>query len=315
MRKPPTLILEVVALTAAVAVAAAVSLVSKSTAKPVVLYAPTVLGSQPDGAVVVAQEDRDLAVALALKPQSGKLLALVTALDQEGTGAAGLDVRVSVATRGGATVSATAQPGPLGTYQALLPASGRPESATVDVAGPGAAAKPLRFALTGAWPPRPATALLAKVDRAYTRLASLVTHERLASSPTNAIVSVYHAVAPSTLEIVSSNGLRAIVIGNRRWDKSGGGPWRESPQQPPIASIAPFWSGVIEDPTVLRRTTYEGRPATVLSFAAPQIPAFFEITVDDATDRTVDLRMTASAHFMHHRYGPFNTTLAIRPPG
>lgn len=314
MRNRRTLILELVALAVAVAVAATVSLVSTSKPKRTVTFTPAVLGAQPNGAVVVAQEDRDLAVALALKPQAGKVLAVVTALSQQGTGATGLDVHVRVATSTGKTVSATADEGTMGTYQALLPTIERPHTATVEVTGPGAGSRPLTFDLPGQWPPRPATALLAQVDRAYGRLTSLVTHERLASNPNHVVNSVYRAIAPSTLQITSSNGTRSVVIGTRRWDKQDGTPWRESAQRPPVQAISPYWAGVIQDPTVLRSTTYAGRPATVLTFAAPQIPAFFEITVDNATKRTLALRMTASAHFMHHRYGPFDTELSIHPP-
>jgi hypothetical protein len=39
-----------------------------------------------------------------------------------------------------------------------------------------------------------------------------------------------------------------------------------------------------------------------------------EIWIDKHTHRTLELRMTAAGHFMHHRYGPFNAPLTISPP-
>jgi hypothetical protein len=57
-----------------------------------------------------------------------------------------------------------------------------------------------------------------------------------------------------------------------------------------------------------------GRPAWRVSFANPQIPAFFDGWIDKATGRALALDMTASAHFMHHDYLRFNAPLAIRPP-
>jgi hypothetical protein len=52
----------------------------------------------------------------------------------------------------------------------------------------------------------------------------------------------------------------------------------------------------------------------VVSFVTPQVPAWFTIWIDKRTYRTLELRMIAAAHFMHHLYGPFNAPLAISPP-
>jgi hypothetical protein len=44
------------------------------------------------------------------------------------------------------------------------------------------------------------------------------------------------------------------------------------------------------------------------------MPAFFTVWIAKATGRTLELRMTAAAHFMHHRYGPFDAPEQIRAP-
>jgi len=40
----------------------------------------------------------------------------------------------------------------------------------------------------------------------------------------------------------------------------------------------------------------------------------FEITVERATMRTLDLRMVTTAHFMHERYRSFDAPLSVKPP-
>lgn len=314
MRNRMPLILALAALAVAVAVLLAIKLASSGRETQAALFAPSVLGAQPPGAVVLAREDKDLAVALALKPQASGLLAIATVLSPAGTGATGLTARFTVTTSTGTTVNAPGEAGALGTYQALLATTGRPVTAIVTLAGPGSSGKPVRFPLPVAWPPRSAAALMTKVDRVYSRLKTLVTHERLASDPIHVVNTVYRAIAPSTLAIESSNDTRAVVIGAKRWDKQPGAGWRESVQSPPVNALAPFWAGIIQDPTLLGSTTVGGRHVWFVSFAAPQIPAFFQLDVDKATSRTLDLRMTASAHFMHHRYGPFDSPLTITPP-
>jgi hypothetical protein len=52
-------------------------------------------------------------------------------------------------------------------------------------------------------------------------------------------------------------------------------------------------------------------PVTAVSFADPQTLGFFTIWVNTATDRTLELNMTAAAHFMHDTYGQFDSAIAI----
>jgi hypothetical protein len=51
-----------------------------------------------------------------------------------------------------------------------------------------------------------------------------------------------------------------------------------------------------------------------VSFFDPGIPAWFTLTVDKQTSRTLDSQMVATAHFMHDVYGAFNRTPVIVPP-
>jgi hypothetical protein len=304
------LLAAVAALTAAVAAGVWV------TTRPVgatSAFTPAVLGSEPPGAVVLAAEDRDLAVALAVRPTGSRLLLVATILGQDGNGATGLDVSFRLHT-GAATALVQARSGSPGYYEAEATARDRPVAVDVTVSGQKTAATQLRFDLPATWPPRPADDVVRTADRAYRRLHTLVTLERLASSPGHVVKTRYVAVAPNRLQITSNNGTRAIVIGTRRWDRVGVEPWQRSTQQA-FPAITPFWVGVIENAVELGTATIHGRSAAIVSFAAPQMPAFFTAWIDKATGRTLELRMTAAAHFMHHVYGPFDAPQQIRPPG
>src|SRR6266542_3662755 len=123
--------------------------------------------------VVVAREDGELGVALAVRPPGGE----VTVLSPNGTGVDGLDVTI-------AGVKARAC-GP-GCYGASF-SSARVVAVTVDGA---------RFAFKTPAAPRSATALLARATRAFRRLETVSYVERIASWPTS----------PSSAPIGSSTG-------------------------------------------------------------------------------------------------------------
>lgn len=292
--------LGLVAATAAAALAALTH--GSSSAK---LFAPPVLGGQPAGAFVLAKRDRDLAVALAVKPLAGKTLAVATVLAPAGGGASGLDVRFRTA--GSETA---ADPGPSGTYAAALPVR-RPGRVVWVLVG---RRDRLAFRLPLSWPPRAGRSELAAATRAYRNLHTLVIHERLTTAPGVGLSSVYRAVAPDRLSITSSNGDRSIVIGTRRWDRHPGAGWEQSEQEPALDPLTPFWHGLVEDPVILGREVVRGRGLVLLSFAAPQIPAFFELTLDETDHRPRALEMIAAAHFMHHVYSGFDAPERIAPP-
>jgi hypothetical protein len=62
--------------------------------------------------------------------------------------------------------------------------------------------------------------------------------------------------------LTSSDSSQAIIIGNRRWDKTRGQPWHESPQSP-IPSLVPFWVTTPVNPHLLGSDTVAGRAVWV----------------------------------------------------
>src|SRR5262249_42564735 len=161
----------------------------------------------------------------------------------------------------------------------------------------------------GAWPPRPGTRLVDRADRVFRNLTSLVSHERLASSPTHALETVFRMVAPNRFSYrIAGGGPEAVVIGRRRWD-----PPAPPAPLPPRPARARCGEGV-----PARRGVGPGAVAGPLAgrvpFSAPATPAWFELAVDKRTPRTLEQRMVTTSHFMRDVYGPFTQPIEIVPP-
>jgi copper transport protein len=258
--------------------------------------APQPIADPPPGATVLAGESGDRAVGLAIRP-GGRLQATVLGPDDNGVDG------LSVAFRArGRTFGATAC-GP-GCYRA----AGRIDSRRVTVVLDSGS---IAFAIPR--PTRPAGGLVAEARRAFVSLRSLVIHERLASSPSDKLTTTFRIVAPDRLTYVTSSGARAVVIGGRRWDSTGSGKLVRSAQTPlqlPGAEWGPRWLNA----RALGWAHVDGRRARLISFFDPQLPAWFEVALDQKTHRPIELNMTAAAHFMHHRYTNFNQPMRIVAP-
>jgi copper transport protein len=249
----------------------------------------------PADAFVAAREDGRLAVALALRPSG---VAQVTAIGPDGLGVDGLSVAVTV--RG-----TTAQTRSCGHGCYRSPFSGPPRRVDVIVNG-----KTLVFPAPARWPPRTAAGIIRRATRAFRRASSVAYDEHLASSPQNAIDTMFVMERPNKLTYHIKGGASAIVIGKRRWDRTPGKPWRSSPQ-PPLHLPAPPWVGPITNAHVLRREP----GLVVVTMLDRGIPAWFTLWLDARSLLPSRLAMTATAHFMKHRYTAFNRPIGIRPPG
>jgi hypothetical protein len=153
-----------------------------------------------------------------------------------------------------------------------------------------------------------ASALVARAARTWRSLRSLSFSDRLGSDATHVVFSTWTAVAPDRLSYRVRGGSSAVIVGDRRWDRAPGGKWIESPQLP-VSQPRPLWVAAV-DAHVVGETAKAWR----VTFFDPRTPAWFEITVDKRTARTLDARMVTTAHFMHERYGAFDAPLAIAPP-
>jgi hypothetical protein len=260
----------------------------------------------PRGSVVLARESRELAVALAVRPGT-PLRLTATIIGGRGGGVDGLDVELIAGT---ATSGASngARPCGHGCYTTSLPVRA-PTRFAVNIAGVGPF-RSLAFPLPGRWAPAPGTAFLERASRAFRALRTALFVERLSSGPGHSIVTTWKLEAPNKIEYAIRGGAGGIVIGRTRWDRpKTGAPWKESKSTLLPQPVAP-WGTRVANAYVLHRTPRR----LTLSWLDPGVPAWFTGTFDRATARPVELRMTATAHFMQHRYVAFNRGVRIEPP-
>jgi hypothetical protein len=211
--------------------------------------------------------------------------AIVTLVGSDGTGVTGRDVKIDgagAASCGAGCYSAPVRPGPL-----VVAVDGRSLTFTLPETAPSAAR------------------LIAQVTARFRASSSIVFDERLASTPTNAIVTRFEVVAPHRLAYRIHDGPQAIVIGTRRWDRSSpSAPWQES-QQTPLAVTQPYWHNPTNAHLVAPHT---------LTFLSRDIPAWFRVTLDARGSRPRLVHMTAAAHFMTDTFRGYDVPVVISPP-
>lgn len=264
--------------------------------------------------VVLAEEAGDLAVGVGMTPSGDAGVALhATVLGPNGP-ASGLGLRFVVAGAGAAHFAAASPCAP-GCYRATVPRAGRLGPILLRIERPGGGTPTtLTFRPPAHLPAPGAAAIVRRATAKINHLRTLVIHSRLASDADHEVTTTYDEVAPNRLAYRNSDGSESIIIGDRRWDRSGArGRWRESPQQP-IREPVPFWSPHVTDAHVLRVVRVHGDPVWVVSFLDPVTPAWFTIWVDRRSYQTLRLQMIATAHFMHNTNGHFNApTEIVRP--
>lgn len=260
----------------------------------------------PPGAVVLARESRELAIALAIRP--GKPLEVTaTIVGQSGRGVDGLGVKLTAGNKAGRQASA-ARPCGHGCYAATF-AVVAPTEFVVEVTGLGAS-RTVVFPVTGRWPPPEGRQFLGRASKAFGRLRTVLLAENLSSGPGHSILTFWKLAAPDRLEYEIRGGPAGIVIGTRRWDRpKPGAPWTSSETTLLHQPTAP-WGTRIANAHVL--AVAPGR--LTASWLDPVVPAWFTATFDRRTALPVELRMTAPAHFMRHRYVAFNRKMRIEPP-
>jgi copper transport protein len=240
----------------------------------------------PSDALVLAREDGPWAVALAVR---GRELT-VTAIGQEGNGVDGLSVSIA---------GATAAPCGHGCYRTTVAAV--PGRVAVRLAGTQVAFEAPAHAPA-------ARAIAARATREFRALRSVAFTERLSSGAGTAITTHWVEQAPNRLSYRIVNGPEAVVIGGIRWDRVPGSPWTKS-QATALPFPRPPWSEISN----ARLVASTPRTQTI-AFLDRSIPAWFEVTVDRRTGRPLEARMTATAHFMRHVYGSFDSAPEVRPP-
>jgi hypothetical protein len=282
------------------------------------LVAPTVaravtapFPAPPRGAIVFAREDGADVLALAVVRHPGGVTLQTSVIGGQGHGVRGLGVSFGAFARGAVTARQAIVCG-AGCYRADLPAIPALSAIVVTVKrSPGTTR--WRVSLPAVQPAPDATALMARATSVWAHLQSLSYVDRLTSDPSHTVVSHWRVVAPDRLAYeIEQGSQQTVIVGTRRWDRSQGGGWQRSPavllHQP-----QPFWVEV-RDAHVVGSGRIGSRPVWLVTFFDPRTPAWFLASVDKRTARTRDIRMWASAHFMHDTYGQFDAPLEIIPP-
>jgi copper transport protein len=234
----------------------------------------------PADAIVVARELGRYGVALA----SERTRLTVFVLSPAGGGADGLDVRIDG--RHAATCGH-------GCYR-IAERHGRTSSVSVD-------------GMARVFPSPRGTqdashATVTSFRKFFRRSKTVEYVERLASSPTNVILSRWRLETPNRVGYTIRGGSQAIIIGAHRWDRnSPHARWVESPQTPVTQPVAPFRKAR----NVWRISSHE------IVFYDPTIPAYFEL---EFHERPTALHMIAAAHFMTDRYLSFGSAPRLRAP-
>jgi hypothetical protein len=264
------------------------------------------VGLPPQGAVVLARESRELAVALAIEPRM-PLRLTATIINGQGTGVDGLDVELIAGTAASGASNRGRTCG-RGCYTTSLPVRA-PTRFAVNIAGAGSF-RSVAFPLPGRWAPTSGAAFLARATQAFRALRTVRYAERLSSGPGHTIVTTWKLEAPNSVEYAISGGAGGIVISRTRWDRlRAGAPWEKSTSTL-LPQPVPSWGVRVTNAYVLHRTSSR----VTISWLDRDGRAWFTGTFDRATARPIEVRMTAPAHFMRQRYLAFNSGVRIVPP-
>jgi hypothetical protein len=227
----------------------------------------------------------------------------------DGTGLSGLRVRFAVDGR----QLPAARPCGAGCYASTTGTSSSVRRVAIALSGRGRPPSAVSFALPAHWPVS-AAPLLRGAARVFRSLRGVVYHERLSSGPHVTSTSVWRSEAPDRLSYRTARGDAGIVIGRTRWDLVVGGGWKRSFQNPPLVMPSPPWAAGAYDVSLLGGGRLNGRAVVRFSMFEPTTPAWYTVTLDRRTLRTLEVSMTAAAHFMLDRYVAFNAPRQIRPP-
>ena len=194
-----------------------------------------------------------------------------------------------------------------GCYQSKVP--GTPRLAGVG----GPRRHDVRVRAADAAPRRDGSAIVAHAATVWNGLKTLVWHERLASEPDRrAPASSTGPSRRTSSRTRSPEQSAAVIIGGTRWDRPAPRRAVACVDPEPAACASRSRSGRRRStPACSAPATVRGRPVWDVSFFDPATPAWFEATIDQKTDRTLELDMTAASHFMHHVYGPFDAPMRL----
>lgn len=142
--------------------------------------------------------------------------------------------------------------------------------------------------------------------------------ELVTSGPGSLAQTNYRLEAPDRLSYVTRPaGTTTVVVGRRQWLRVDGSDWLPSAFGSGIGFSTRSWfrwTNFAQEVRVLRRARRGERGLVELALMDPGTPAWFRLTVEEATGRVLAERSITSRHFTTMRYSSFNRAGRVRVP-
>ncbi len=187
--------------------------------------------------------------------------------------------------------------------------AGRPDEST---------AFPLRIGTPAARPSDPAALrLLDRARRAAGALRTWRQTEQITDGKGGAVLAVFDLQPPDRMRYRTSSGQEAIIVGARRFLRSGGSPWEEDtlPERLRLEGLGVYMRDDAQSVRAGRPAECEGgEPCRVILWETPGGSTAFAGWVGLRSGRLYRLLMIAPAHFMTLHVRDFNAPIQIGPP-
>lgn len=164
---------------------------------------------------------------------------------------------------------------------------------------------------------RAARALLGRAETVMRGLPSLRETERVTSGPGTLAVTRYRLRAPDRLAFVTDRGVAAIQIGQRRWLRVPGRPWRERDDAGGVAFSTRSWFALTPYARSVRLLDVrrrQGRALWHLALMDPGTPVWIRVWIDQDSGRVVGERLVARARQVDRRFSAAGPPVTVRPP-
>ncbi len=188
----------------------------------------------------------------------------------------------------------------------------------VDAAPSGQTSGTVHFSVR--LPAEPASAnLLQRVDAAMNQLRGLHESQTLTSGGFVYVFSYeYQAPDRTHYGFTGPEGMRheTLLIGTRRFDREGLGPWTESDLGIPVAAPNFAYSDGAHRVRQIGHEVIAGRDTLVFALVsgAPPVERYYRLWVDPASLQVQRYTMMATGHYMGGSYRDFDTAIEIAPP-
>ena len=187
---------------------------------------------------------------------------------------------------------------------------GREQDLRITVERPGARRATVRFDLPARMPPA-ADRLFRAARRSMRALEALRIDQTLTSGLRGTARARYLVRPPDRLSFRTSDGIRSVIVGPRRWDLEPEG-WLQSPsERTPLPSYA--WAEGTHARLLGTARIGDRRVRELALYQGGRGASWFRLFVD-GDDRVLEAEMLTAGHFMTDRYSAFDAPIRIAPP-